>query len=174
MIRSRGFIKVGDLVTRNELQDHDGWLLCYEDRTVNRVKYARLFAKIGTYHGSGDGSTTFNPPDPSGRSICYPGQGAGLTKRNIGDVFGSETHLLTSAESGMPAHRHQITAKRSNTINATPTSIGGTILATPSAAINSDIANGVDAQQAHNNMSPMICLGNLLFLVAFFRNYVKV
>ncbi len=40
----------------------EGWLIC-DGRAVNRTTYAALFAAIGTSHGSGDGSTTFNLPD---------------------------------------------------------------------------------------------------------------
>jgi len=40
----------------------EGWLIC-DGSAVNRTTYAALFAAIGTSHGSGDGSTTFNLPD---------------------------------------------------------------------------------------------------------------
>lgn len=39
-----------------------GYLLC-DGAAVSRTTYADLFAAIGTTHGSGDGSTTFNLPD---------------------------------------------------------------------------------------------------------------
>ena len=40
----------------------DGWLEC-NGAAVSRTKYARLFKKIGTKYGAGDGSTTFNLPN---------------------------------------------------------------------------------------------------------------
>ena len=43
-----------------------GWLLC-DGANVSRTTYADLFAVIGTTYGPGDGSTTFNVPDMSGR-----------------------------------------------------------------------------------------------------------
>lgn len=43
-----------------------GWLFC-DGSAVSRTTYATLFAAIGTVHGSGDGSTTFNLPDRRGR-----------------------------------------------------------------------------------------------------------
>lgn len=43
-----------------------GTLFCY-GQTVSRTTYAGLFAVIGTIHGAGDGSTTFNLPDLRGR-----------------------------------------------------------------------------------------------------------
>lgn len=37
------------------------WLIC-DGRAVSRTTYSNLFAKIGTTHGAGNGSTTFNLP----------------------------------------------------------------------------------------------------------------
>lgn len=54
-----------------------GWLLC-QGQAINRATYAVLFAAIGTTHGAGDGSTTFNVPDMKGRVPVGVGQGAGL------------------------------------------------------------------------------------------------
>jgi microcystin-dependent protein len=42
-----------------------GWLLC-DGHAVSRTQYAKLFATLGTTHGEGDGSTTFNLPDYRG------------------------------------------------------------------------------------------------------------
>jgi microcystin-dependent protein len=42
-----------------------GTLVC-DGRLVSRTTYAALFSVIGTAHGSGDGSTTFNLPDHRG------------------------------------------------------------------------------------------------------------
>ena len=39
-----------------------GWLLC-DGAAVSRTTYADLFAAIGTNHGAGDGTTTFNLPN---------------------------------------------------------------------------------------------------------------
>lgn len=42
-----------------------GWLAC-DGSAVSRTTYANLFASIGTTHGAGNGSTTFNLPDIRG------------------------------------------------------------------------------------------------------------
>ena len=39
-----------------------GWLEC-NGAAISRSTYATLFAAIGTVHGAGDGSSTFNLPD---------------------------------------------------------------------------------------------------------------
>jgi microcystin-dependent protein len=45
-----------------------GWLLC-DGSAVSRTAYADLFAVVGTYYGTGDGSTTFNVPNITGNII---------------------------------------------------------------------------------------------------------
>lgn len=42
----------------------------------SRTTYAALFAEIGTKYGAGDGSTTFNVPDPKGRTLVIAGAGS--------------------------------------------------------------------------------------------------
>lgn len=54
---------------------------------VSRTVYARLFAKIGTLYGAGDGSTTFNVPDLRGEFIR--GYSDGRTSVDVGRVMGS-------------------------------------------------------------------------------------
>lgn len=49
-------------------------LLC-DGGAYSRAAYARLFAEIGTKYGAGDGSTTFNVPDPRGRALVIAGTG---------------------------------------------------------------------------------------------------
>ena len=44
------------------------FLIC-DGSAVSRTTYANLFAKIGTRHGAGDGSTTFNLPDMNSRFL---------------------------------------------------------------------------------------------------------
>jgi microcystin-dependent protein len=85
-----------------------GYLLC-DGAAVSRTTYAALYSALGgasSPWGQGDGSTTFNVPDMRGRAPKGAGQGTGLTNRALGATTGTETHLLTSAESGVPAHTH--------------------------------------------------------------------
>ena len=50
---------------RNE---KEGWILC-DGRTLSRIDYSDLFEAIGTQYGEGDGTTTFNVPNLSGRFL---------------------------------------------------------------------------------------------------------
>lgn len=54
-----------------------GWLLC-DGSAISRTTYAALFAACSTDFGIGDGSTTFNVPDLSDRTII--GEGANNSK----------------------------------------------------------------------------------------------
>ena len=51
-----------------------GWLAA-DGSAVSRTTYARLFSRIGTIYGSGNGTTTFNLPD--GRGVFLRGFDAG-------------------------------------------------------------------------------------------------
>jgi microcystin-dependent protein len=53
------------------------WLLC-DGTAVSRATYADLFTAIGTTHGIGDGSTTFNLPNYNGRFLRQVDRSAGL------------------------------------------------------------------------------------------------
>ena len=66
-----------------------GWLLC-DGRSVSRSVYSNLFKKIGTFFGSGDGSTTFNLPDM--RQVTP--QGCGRNSRN----FSGDDDVLSLGE----------------------------------------------------------------------------
>ena len=48
--------------------EKEGWLLM-DGREVSRIEYADLFDVIGTAYGMGDGSTTFNLPNCSGKFL---------------------------------------------------------------------------------------------------------
>lgn len=54
-----------------------GWLKA-NGAAVSRTAYAALFAAIGTTHGAGDGSTTFNVPDLRGEFIRGWDNGRGV------------------------------------------------------------------------------------------------
>jgi microcystin-dependent protein len=46
----------------------EGWMLC-DGTAINRTTYSALFSAVGTAHGQGNGSTTFNLPDYRGQFL---------------------------------------------------------------------------------------------------------
>lgn len=62
-----------------------GWLVC-DGSAVSRTTYAKLFTRISTDFGAGDGATTFNLPDLRGEFIRGFDNGRGV---DSGRTFGS-------------------------------------------------------------------------------------
>lgn len=86
-------------------QAPQGYMFC-QGQAVSRVTYSALFAAIGTVHGTGDGSTTFNLPDlqgrvPVGKKADNTGTFGSLNNKNASTT---ETHTLTIPE--LPSHTH--------------------------------------------------------------------
>lgn len=99
---------VGSITAYGGTAAPSGWLLC-DGSAVSRTTYAGLFAALGTAHGAGNGTTTFNVPDLRGRAPIGVGTGSGLTARAVADKPGAEAVQLTANESGMPMHSHGVT-----------------------------------------------------------------
>lgn len=76
------------------------WLLCDGSSLLRAGTYADLFAVIGTYFGSVDG-THFNLPSTDTKYIA----GAGVVAFP-GDQFGENS--ITLAESQLPPHAHDV------------------------------------------------------------------
>jgi microcystin-dependent protein len=78
-------------------------------QAISRTDYPICFARLGTAHGSGDGSTTFNLPDKRGRvSAALDNMGGTDAARlrnvisggsiTIGNVGGEQTHMIARSE----------------------------------------------------------------------------
>lgn len=81
-----------------------GYLDC-DGAAVSRTTYATLFTAIGTTHGVGDGSTTFNLPDLRGEFVRGWDDGRGVdTGRTFGSTQGDEleahSHLVANSGTG--------------------------------------------------------------------------
>jgi len=129
----------------------------------SRITYAAAFAKVGTIHGAGDGSTTFNVPDYRGLTLVGAGTGTGLTARTLGAKGGTETHVLTIAE--LPAAGPIGGASATSTVSETAHShasstaydfIDGTL---PHSTIFTNSGSDVDHSPAWN-LNAMAGTGN--------------
>jgi microcystin-dependent protein len=83
-----------------------GWAFC-DGQLLPLSQNTALFSLLGTTYG-GDGKSTFALPDLQGSVAMHPGQGQGLSLRDLGEMSGSETVTLLVSE--MPAHTHTLMA----------------------------------------------------------------
>lgn len=80
------------------------WAFC-QNQIISIAQNTALFSILGTTYG-GNGQTTFALPDFRGRVAVGTGQGPGLPSVTLGEMAGSPTVTLTTAN--MPAHNHQV------------------------------------------------------------------
>jgi len=148
------------------------WLLC-DGAAVSRTDFADLFAVLASTYGAGNGTTTFNVPDLRGRIPMGAGTGTGLnatgtgaptgtaqTARTRGEWFGEETHLLTGAESGVPAHSHPVTQFLLNAAGAAVGYAAGPNGLNTSATTNNNTA--ANAANRHATIPPVIITNYLI------------
>ncbi len=106
-----------------------GYLMC-SGQAVSRTTYAALFAVIGSSHGEGDGSTTFNLPDYRGRFLRGVDDGEGRdpnsggrtamnTGGNTGDAVGSiQGHAFQRHNHTQSTHSHDFRGRAGTGDNA--------------------------------------------------------
>jgi len=89
-----------------------GYLLC-DGAAISRTTYTALFAFIGTIHGVGDGSSTFNIPDLRDRFIV------GASNSSGDNTYPGVSPAATGgvADSIIAQHTHQLPAIRLNNYN---------------------------------------------------------
>jgi microcystin-dependent protein len=83
-----------------------GWAFC-DGQLMPISQNTALFSLLGTVYG-GDGKSTFALPDMQGNAPMQPGQGQGLSLRDLGEMSGVES--ITLLESEIPVHTHTISA----------------------------------------------------------------
>jgi microcystin-dependent protein len=81
-----------------------GWAFC-SGQIMPISQNTALFSLLGTTYG-GDGKTTFALPDMQGNAPMQPGQGQGLSLRDLGEMSGVESITLLASE--MPVHTHTV------------------------------------------------------------------
>ena len=69
-----------------------GWAFC-DGQLMPISQNTALFSLLGTIYG-GDGKSTFALPDMQGNAPMQPGQGQGLSLRDLGEMSGVETITL--------------------------------------------------------------------------------
>jgi microcystin-dependent protein len=82
------------------------YALC-QGQIMSIAQNTALFSIVGTTYG-GNGQTTFALPDLRGRAPLGQGQGPGLSNYVLGQLAGTETATLNTAN--LPAHTHTLSA----------------------------------------------------------------
>ncbi len=95
-------LPIGAMIPYGSAEIPTNWLRC-DGSEVSRQKYSDLFNVIGTAYGAGDGSTTFNLPNKTGRISV------GLDENDedfdvIGKHIGEKSVVLT--HDTIPSHAH--------------------------------------------------------------------
>jgi microcystin-dependent protein len=148
-----------------------GWAFC-NGSLMPIAENETLFNLIGTTYG-GDGQQTFALPDMRGRVPMHQGSGPGLSPRVLGELGGSETVTLTSAQ--MPMHSHALRAASSLASLGSP---AGTVLAktgansydtaAPSAPMAAGAIPAAGGSQPHSNMAPYCAVNYIISLFGIF------
>ncbi len=87
-----------------------GYFLC-DGSAVSRTTYAALFTVVGTTHGAGNGSTTFNIPDLRSRFVVGASSSGGY---NVGNTGGSADATLVSHSHTINNHTHSFSGSGSS------------------------------------------------------------
>lgn len=98
--RASEVIAPGDVKwTASNVAPSGRWLAA-DGSAVSRTTYAGLFDNIGTFFGAGNGTTTFNLPNLSGRFII------GVGTDGLGGTGGSRNAVTVSHAHSGPDHVH--------------------------------------------------------------------
>ena len=152
-----------------------GWAFC-NGQLMPISQNTALFSLLGTTYG-GDGKSTFALPDLQDSAPMHPGQGQGLSLRDLGEISGSE--FVTLLESEIPAHNHNLMAHplAASASLAAPTqglarSAGGSAYKQTPFGTTAPLAFQAVAPAGgslpHNNLMPYLTLNFIIALQGIF------
>src|SRR4051794_532012 len=140
-----------------------GWAFC-DGQILPISQNTALFALLGTTYG-GDGKSTFALPDLQGSAPMQPGQGQGLSLRDLGETSGVESVTLLLSE--LPSHPHNAGASGAEGTATSPNAqlvaspVGINMYSTstsPVTQLNINAALPAGGSLPHNNMQPYLTL----------------
>jgi microcystin-dependent protein len=149
-----------------------GWAFC-DGQILPISQNTALFSLLGTTYG-GNGSSNFALPDMQGNAPMQPGQGQGLSLRDLGEMSGSPNVTLLQTE--MPAHNHNAGVSQADGIDQTPANsqlatgvgIGQYVAAGPSLQLANNVLAPYGGGLPHNNMQPYLTLSFCIALQGIF------
>lgn len=166
---------VGTIVAYAGEQAPKEWLLC-DGKAVERKKFAKLFAAIGTRFGPGTSPQTFNLPDLRGR---FPlgvdtmgGKAAGRVSGSggmfLGGSGGTDKHQLLIEE--VPTHEHLATTVHTElrplpggSAPPTPGKMRALVQIREAGEPVSAPTSPAGGNLEHENMSPFLAVNYIIF-----------
>jgi microcystin-dependent protein len=147
-----------------------GWAMC-NGQLMPISQNTALFSLLGTTYG-GDGKSNFALPNMQGCAPMQPGQGPGLSLRDLGELGGEQTVTLLQSE--IPSHSHGAQASAGGNVpdpgnNFWSSGVKGhpgfyaasnNATNTPMSPLATSISGG---NQPHNNLIPFL---GLTFIIA--------
>jgi microcystin-dependent protein len=149
-----------------------GWAFC--DGQLQPISQnTALFSLLGTTYG-GDGKSTFALPDMQGNVPMQPGQGPGLSLRDLGEMSGSQSVTLLQSE--VPSHSHAMSVSSQLGLEDNPQgqefAMGdGVNMYAPANSLVGMSASALapaGGSQPHNNMQPYLTLNFCIALQGIF------
>lgn len=147
-----------------------GWAFC-DGQLLPLSQNTALFSLLGTTYG-GDGKSTFALPDLQGSAALHPGQGPGLSLRDLGEIGG--TSAVTLLVSEMPVHTHNVNSVIALSATTTPTvttvlsrSVNGNAYANADAGFQTFAPEALPpagGSLPHNNLQPYLTLNYVIAL----------
>ena len=157
-----------------------GWAFC-NGQLLPISQNTALFSLLGTTYG-GDGKSTFALPNLQGNAPMHPGQGQGLSLRDLGETGGAENVTLLLSE--IPSHTHGLRGCDADATDDVPTGLlpakgqfddgttFGPIGAYSAIAPNTDMSPQAlsisGSSLPHSNMQPYLTLNYCIALQGVF------
>jgi microcystin-dependent protein len=148
-----------------------GWARC-DGQLLPLSQNTALFSLLGTTYG-GDGKSNFALPNLQGNAPLQPGQGPGLSLRDLGEVGGEQSVTLIQTE--MPSHTHTVGCSSASADQPSPTNDVWAVTGARRATVNQYAAGNGNvvmnplaltvsgSSLPHNNMPPYL---GLTFIIA--------
>lgn len=142
-----------------------GWAFC-NGQLLPLSQNTALFSLLGTTYG-GNGQSNFALPDLQGAAPMHPGQGPGLSLRDLGESSGAPFVTLLTSE--IPAHSHAMNGRPTGAVPPQPSPVGAAPSRSnsrpyaaagtqPNGSMNATATLPTGGGLPHNNMMPSLVL----------------